>query len=219
MRKRKEFQIMKQSKSKIDVLLKYGSFLISVIAVVIALISAQKTNLVDEKNLAVSPLVITYNQLSSEDKIQNVKVQDAASGDEKTIQLYPVQVKVRSGSVASVNTIISYFPDSGIPTVNVAADFKMQDKLKRMDESDVMLYSKYVMSFASNKDFSFNQSFLIHGTDGTYHLMMIWYNGKEQGVLDNIRSLDNTGGINPKEVVNQYNRLKEYLEEKKIIIS
>lgn len=78
-------------------------------------------------------------------------------------------VKVRSGSIASVNTIISNFRENDEPKISVAADFKIEDKPKPMADSHIMLVSESVASFADKKDFSFNQSFLIHGTDGTYH--------------------------------------------------
>lgn len=180
---------------------------------------SKNKNNIDE---AISHTVITYTQEQTNLKKVSVKYGQDAKG-KKIIKKYPmapVRVNIKSGAIAQIYSILSVFNSNDKPIVLVSADTLPHIKMRSMNKDKVEVIPKEVSSFWND---GFYQSFLIVGTDGTNHLIMVWYNTKElrQGFIDNIRSVsttDDENGNNPDYIVQQYNQLKNYLNQKGIEI-
>ncbi|ATO55139.1 hypothetical protein ATO00_13535 [Loigolactobacillus coryniformis subsp. coryniformis] len=173
--------------------------------------------IITEKNRAIVHSTITFTQLS--EKPSEVSVTQLRNKRLIKVSMYPVQINVKSGAIVQVYPIISYFSRKGEQIIQVNANIQPQDQLRPMDNVNIKLIPNEIGTFWNNdiSVASFYQSYLIIGADGSNHLVMIWYDGSQprQGYLDVIRSVG-VGEGTPEFVLNQFNKLRNYLRSKGI---
>jgi len=188
---------------------------ISLVALIIAVLTYFNNK--RELNLlkATTPLVLTYEQMSSEE--ESVTIQHSSDEEDLTyVYLYPVKPIIHSSGILQVFPIVSFFSNSNKTLVNVAPALPMNEKeIESNVGADVKLSLGKVPTFID--DGSIYQSFLITGTDNSYHLIMLWYSVKDnkQGFLDSklaLSTLGQTGkNLAPDWARYQYQELKKYL--------
>jgi len=157
-------------------------------------------------NEASSELVVSYKQKAENGK--EVTVVDGNHSSNKVL-FYPVQVIVHSGAIVQIYPIVSSFSENDSPKLNIGPDKTPRKQIKSMTDDKIELFPNKVTSFTNNM--SFYQSYLLVGSDNSYHLVMLWCNEKQQGFLDEERALSSVSETEPAEIRYQYQKLKEYL--------